>query len=411
MFKEFSIFTLSNGIRVIHQQYVHSNVCHLGIIVNAGSGDEAENEHGLAHFIEHVIFKGTKNNSAFDILSRIDSVGGEINAYTTKEDTCVFAAFLKEHYDISIDLLADIFFNSTFPKKEIEKEKIVIVDEIQSYQDSPSDLIIEDFERLLFPNHAIGRDILGTKESIKNFTQKDIRSFMHKNYTLNNFVVSSVGNISQKDLKVKLEKAFGSYKVENKKIEKTKIIPAFNFHKTLKKKTSQSHYVLGNSCYSLKDEKKTAMTLLTNILGGPAMNSILNLEIREKHGLTYNIDANYNPFIDAGMFSIYLGTDKKQLDKTVSLVKKELKKLCDKKLNAQQLAASKQQIIGQITLANENRSGVMLSHGKSLVTYDRVDLLSEIYKKINTITSTQIQNIANEIFDEKKMSELIYLNR
>ena len=411
MFKEFSIFTLSNGIRVIHQNYTHSNVCHLGIIVNAGSGDEAEDEHGLAHFIEHVIFKGTKNNNAFDILSRIDSVGGEINAYTTKEDTCVFAAFLKEHYDISVDLLADIFFNSTFPKKEIEKEKVVIVDEIQSYMDSPSDMISEDFERLLFPNHSIGRDILGTKESIQKFTQKDIRNFMQKHYTLNNFVVSSVGNISQKELTLKLEKAFAGYSVATKNIEKKKVIPAFGFHKTHKKKTSQSHYVLGNSAYSLKDKKKTAMTLLTNVLGGPAMNSILNLEIREKHGLTYNIEANYSPFIDAGMFSIYLGTDKTQLDKTVSLVKKELKKLRDKKLSTQQLSAAKQQIIGQITMANENRSSVMLSHGKSLVTYNKVDLLSEIYTKINAITSTQIQDIANEVFDERKMSELVYLNR
>ncbi|MCX6181540.1 MAG: pitrilysin family protein [Bacteroidetes bacterium] len=411
MMKEFEIFQLSNGLKVIHQEFPYSNVAHLGVIANAGSRDENTYEHGIAHFIEHVIFKGTKTKKAFHILNQIDAVGGELNAYTTKEDTCVFASFLQKHLDSSIDLLADIFFNSTFPAKELEKEKIVIVDEIKSYQDSPPDMIIDEFELLLFPKHALGRDILGTKKSLQKFTKSDIQSFIKKHYTRNNVVISSIGNISADALKKKLEKHFGKYVLADTHENKIPAVNAVNSHKISKPETNQSHYILGNAAYSLQDDRKTPLVLLTNLLGGPAMNSRLNLEIREKHGLTYNIEANYSPYSDTGIFSIYFGTDKKNLNKTIELVKKELKKFCDKKLTPIQLQSAKEQILGQITLANENRVGLMLAYGKSLVTYGQVDSVKQIYNKIEKITASQILEISNEIFDEKTMSSVTYINR
>ena len=409
--KEFEIFQLSNGIRVIHQEYPYSNVAHLGIIANAGSRDETTYEHGLAHFIEHVIFKGTSTKKAFHILNQIDSVGGELNAYTTKEDTCVFASFLQKHLDSSIDLLADIFFNSTFPLKELEKEKIVIVDEIHSYQDSPPDLILDEFELLLSPKHALGRDILGTKKSLQKFTKKDIQTFIKKHYTQNNVVISSIGNISASELQKKLEIHVGKYVLADTIEKKIPAIHAVNSHKIAKPETNQSHYILGNAAYSLQDKRKTAMTLLTNLLGGPAMNSRLNLEIREKHGLTYNIEANYNQYSDTGIFNIYFGTDKKNLNKTIELVQKELKKCRDKKLTESQLSSAKEQILGQITLANENRTGLMLAYGKSLVTYGKVDSVKQIYNKIEKISAAEIREISNEIFDVNTMSSVTYMNR
>ncbi|MFM7021907.1 MAG: M16 family metallopeptidase [Flavobacteriales bacterium] len=411
MNKEFDIFELQNGIKVLHQEYKHSPVAHLGIIVNSGSRDEDIHEHGLAHFIEHVIFKGTKNKKAAQILNQVDAVGGELNAYTTKEETCLFASFLQKHLENSVELLSDIFFNSTFPSKELEKEKVVIYDEIKSYQDSPMDMIVDDFELLLFPKHSLGREILGTKKSLQKFTKKDIQDFIRKHYTLNNTVISSIGNISSKELKKLLEKYFGKYPMSSSAGEKIPAVNAVNKHKVHRPEGNQSHYILGNAAYSLNDKRRTALTLLTNVLGGPAMNSRLNMEIREKYGYTYNIEANYNPLSDTGIFNIYFGSDKKNLGKTIELVKKELKKFCDKKMSPLELQNAKEQILGQITLANENRAGLMLAYGKSLVTYGKVDSVKQIYNKYEKITAEEILEIANDIFDERKMSSVTYINR
>jgi predicted Zn-dependent peptidase len=331
----FETHTLSNGIRLIHRP-VNANVAHCGIILNTGSRDEQEDEWGIAHFIEHVVFKGTTKRKAYHILSRMEDVGGELNAYTTKEETCIYTTFLDKDYKRALELISDITFNSVFPEKELEKEKEVILDEINSYKDSPSELIFDDFEELLFKKDPIGRNILGTPKHIKAFKRDDILKFISNNYHTDQMVISSVGNIPFKKLVKMVEKYFGEIP-ENIRTEKRQ---KPNFYKprtqTLIKNTYQRHCVLGNVAYDLNDDKRIPLSLLTNILGGPGMNSRLNLSLREKHGLAYNIESNYTPYVDTGVFSIYFGTDKGYLDKCLSLIDKELNLLCTKKLGVGQ---------------------------------------------------------------------------
>ena len=404
---EYSVFTLSNGIRVIHKQ-VEGIVAHCGFFINVGSRDEHPSEEGIAHFIEHVIFKGTKKRKAFHILSRLDDVGGDLNAYTSKEETCIYATFLKEHYQRSIELLADIMFNSTYPAKELEKEKEVIIDEINSYKDNPSELIFDDFEELLYKDHQLGKNILGTKKNIKKFSQKDIYKFTNRNYTSDNIYFCSLGNLNYNQIKKLCDKFIGEYPLATGEIKREPFLNYQVFSKSLKKSNYQSHCILGSPAYDIRDDKKTALIVLNNLLGGSGMNTRLNLNIREKYGFCYNIESNYTPYLDTGSFSVYLGTDKAVLDKTIALVLKELDKLKNTKLGTIQLQKAKAQIIGQIAISQQNNATEMLSLGKSLLVFDKIDTLEEIYAKINGVTAEEMLDIANEIFDTKKLSTLIY---
>jgi predicted Zn-dependent peptidase len=403
----FETHTLSNGIRLIHRP-VNANVAHCGIILNTGSRDEQEDEWGIAHFIEHVVFKGTTKRKAYHILSRMEDVGGELNAYTTKEETCIYTTFLDKDYKRALELISDITFNSVFPEKELEKEKEVILDEINSYKDSPSELIFDDFEELLFKKDPIGRNILGTPKHIKAFKRDDILKFISNNYHTDQMVISSVGNIPFKKLVKMVEKYFGEIP-ENIRTEKRQ---KPNFYKprtqTLIKNTYQRHCVLGNVAYDLNDDKRIPLSLLTNILGGPGMNSRLNLSLREKHGLAYNIESNYTPYVDTGVFSIYFGTDKGYLDKCLSLIDKEMNLLCTKKLGVGQLKRAKNQMIGQIAISSENNENLMLNVGKSYLLYNRVDSLEEIYQKVESITAEQLIEVANEILDKDRLTTLMY---
>lgn len=403
----FETHTLSNGIRLIHRP-VNANVAHCGIILNTGSRDEQEDEWGIAHFIEHVVFKGTTKRKAYHILSRMEDVGGELNAYTTKEETCIYTTFLDKDYKRALELISDITFNSVFPEKELEKEKEVILDEINSYKDSPSELIFDDFEELLFKKDPIGRNILGTPKHIKAFKRDDILKFISNNYHTDQMVISSVGNIPFKKLVKMVEKYFGEIP-ENIRTEKRQ---KPNFYKprtqTLIKNTYQRHCVLGNVAYDLNDDKRIPLSLLTNILGGPGMNSRLNLSLREKHGLAYNIESNYTPYVDTGVFSIYFGTDKGYLDKCLSLIDKEMNLLCTKKLGVGQLKRAKNQMIGQIAISSENNENLMLNVGKSYLLYNRVDSLEEIYQKVESITDEQLIEVANEILDKDRLTTLMY---
>jgi predicted Zn-dependent peptidase len=401
------IFTLSNGVRVVHQP-LDRDVAHCGIHIGTGSRDEEENEHGLAHFMEHGFFKGTKNRKTFHILSRLDAVGGEINAFTAKEETWVHASFLREHYERSIELIADITFNATFPDKEIVKEKEVILDEINSYKDSPSEMIFEEFDAYLFKDHPIGRTILGTEESLKRFKSKDLIRFRKRNFTASNIIFASAGKIDLEKLKALLEKHIGGYSLPDSPIIRTAFKGYKAFNKTEKKDIHQVHLVMGTKAYSYKDKKRPGLSLLNNILGGPAMNNRLSLNIREKHGIAYHIDSTYAPFSDTGIFSIYLGTDKSNLDKSQTLIWKELKALTDKALSTRQLHDAKKQIIGQIALAQDSGGAIMFNLGKSLMLFDRIDSLEDVFKSVEKITSSELLNIANEIFDERKMSSLTY---
>ncbi|MBK9671072.1 MAG: insulinase family protein [Bacteroidetes bacterium] len=410
MQKEFIQLTLKNGIRVIHKQTT-DEVAHCGIIINAGSRDEGENEQGIAHLIEHVLFKGTKKRKAFHILNRIDSVGGELNAYTTKEETCIYASFLARYFERSVELISDIAFHSTFPDKEIKKEKAVIVDEINSYLDNPSEQIFDDFDEQIFAKHPLGKNILGTPQSLKSISRKDILNFVQRNYSANQLVFCSIGNVEEDALKRILEEHLGGVKL--KQSEQNRAV--FKNYKAseveLKKDTNQSHCILGNIAYGVHHKDRTALVLVNNLLGGPAMNSRLNLAIREKYGFTYNLESNYAIFTDTGLFSVYMGTDSKYLERCVELVQKELTLLKTKSLGSMQLQTAKQQLIGNIALAQESKVNLMLSLGKSILLFNKVDKLSDIYKKIESISAQKILDISNQVFETKQLSRLTYLSK
>lgn len=406
---EFHTHTLPNGIRIIHSQVQHSLVSHLGLFINAGSRDEEAHEQGIAHYIEHTLFKGTQKRKAYHILNRLDSVGGDLNAYTTKEYTCIYASVLNAHYTRALDLLSDIAFHSTFPAREISKEKEVIIDEINSYLDAPSEQIFDDFEEQVYAGHSIGRNILGTIDHVKGFERKDVQRFVQQHYATNQIVLSSVSDLPMKKVVRLAEKYVGSVPATQQQPER---VP-FNLYKpqevVVEREAHQAHYMLGGMGYSAPNPKRRGLVLLNNILGGPGMNSRLNLTIRERYGLTYNIESNYAAYSDTGLFSLYLGTDPQYLNRSVRLAKKELKLLRTKKLGTVQLHNAQQQLIGQIALASENKSNTMVSLGRSLLLHDHVDTIDTIYEKITAITASELLEIANEVFDENNLSALTYL--
>jgi len=403
----YQIHTLKNGIRLIHLQ-TESHVAHCGLIINAGSRDEQEHEHGMAHFIEHVIFKGTKKRKPFHILSRMEDVGGEINAYTSKEETAIHTSFLKHDYERAIELIWDITFNSIFPQKEIDREKEVIIEEIKSYKDDPAELIFDEFEELVFKNQALGKNTLGNPKDLRRFTKKDIESFISNNYHTDEMVLGSIGNISFEKITRLAEKYFGQIPANPRKKARILIANYVPEIKTVLKKTHQTHFVIGNIAYNAYDSKKTGLTLLDNMLGGPGLNSRLSLILREKYGYVYYIESNYTPYSDTGIFSIYFGTDKNNVDKSLSLIKKEFDLLRNKKLGAIQLKKAKKQIFGQIAINSENSANLMLAIGKSFLLFNKVDSLEEIKTKIEAITTEDIQEIAHEILNINNMSMLIY---
>jgi predicted Zn-dependent peptidase len=400
--------TLSNGIRIIHKQ-VKNQVAHCGVVIDAGSRDEHPDENGIAHFIEHIIFKGTAKRRAFHVISCLENVGGDLNAYTSKEETFIYASFLKQYYPRTLELLADILFNSTFPEKEIEKEKDVVLDEINSYKDSPSELIFDEFEELLYAGHSIGACILGTPERVKAFTRNDIRSFMQRNYLTSRMVISSVGDISFEKLVAVIQKYFGN--IENHVGQNVRVAPEHYspIKKTDQKSNFQVHCVLGNRAFNLRNDKKTTLALLTNILGGPGMNSRLNLGIREKYGYCYLVEAHYQPYSDTGDFNIYLGTDAGYLEKSVKLVFKELKKFREEKLGTLQMQRAKQQIIGQMAISLESNLNEMTSIGKSHLFFEKVDTVADILAKVEKITASDLMEVANEIFVPEQFTMLTYI--
>ncbi len=405
---DFLTYRLANGIRVIHQQ-TDSPVAHLGILINTGSRDETEKEHGLAHFIEHSVFKGTKKRKAFHVLSRIEDVGGELNAYTTKEETTLFSTFLAEYYERAAELLSDILFNSVYPEKELNREKEVINEEINSYKDSPSELIFDEFEELVFDGHPIARNILGTSKNISKFNRETILKFIDNNYHTDQMVVSSVGKIRFDELLRIVQEYFGSVEAKYRINDRQKFENYIPAQKSLTKDTFQTHCVLGNIAYDTKHDKRIIMVLLNNLLGGQAMNSRLNLALRERKGLAYNIESNYTAYSDTGLFNVYFGTDRENFEKAYNLVLKEFKLIRDNKLGAVQLSKAKKQLIGQIAISTESHDDLMLTIGKSFLLYDTVDPLRMVFQKIDSITAGELLDVANEILDENRLSRLIYL--
>ena len=400
--------TLSNGLRIIHAQN-QSAVAYCGYAIDAGTRDEEENEQGMAHFVEHLIFKGTQKRHSWHILNRMEHVGGDLNAYTNKEETVVYSAFLVEHFPRAVELLTDIVFHSTYPQAEIDKEVEVIIDEIQSYEDTPSELIFDDFEELVFPNHPLGRNILGKPELLRQFKSEDALRFTNRFYRPDNMVFFVQGNVDFKRVVRLLEKAVSDIPAtitERNRIKPELYIPQ---NKTIHRDTHQAHVMIGCRSYDTHDKKRTALYLLNNILGGPGMISRLNVALRERSGLVYNVEANLTSYTDTGLFSIYFGTDQEDVKQCLRLVHKELKRLREKPLSSTQLATAQKQIIGQIGVAADNFENNALNMAKTYLHYNKYEEPQEVYKRIQSLTPQDLWEVANEMFCEENLSTLIYL--
>lgn len=399
--------TLPNNIRIVFRKN-NSNVTHAGVYINVGSRDEVGADEGMAHFIEHSIFKGTEHRRAYHILNRIDGVGGELNAFTTKEDTCIYASALSIHLERCLELFSDILFHSTFPTHEIEKEKDVVVEEINSYKDVPADLIYDEFEELAFAGHPLAHNILGSKKNVKHFTTESISRFMRQNYTTDHMVITVVGNVEFSRLVRLCEKYFGGYAQQPSVANRT-IKPTYHpFSRTINRHTHQVHALIGCQAYDAYSDHKCAFSLLNNVLGGPAMNSRLNVAIREKYGFCYTIESQYVPFTDAGLFYIYAGLDSDAQDRATELVMKELRHCCDTPLSTLQLHAAQQQYIGQMAINNELGQNEMQGIGKAYLLYDHVDTIEEMSNDIRNVTAHDIQEVANRLFQPQNFSFLYY---
>lgn len=404
---EYNVHTLPNGIRLLHVPSAFT-ISHACIILNSGSRDETEAQSGMAHFIEHLIFKRTEKRTTNQILNRLESVGADLNAYTTKEYTCIHASFLNPYLDRTLELFNDIIFHSTFPEEEMEKEKSIILDEIASYLDQPEEAIYDDFEDLLFEGHPMGHNILGAAERVSQLSKKDIQDFMEANYHTDKIVVAVIGNYPLHKLIKTGAKYFEAIPANLKPMGR--VAPEKNevFSKSFQKPISQAHAVLGSQAYSLHHPYKTGLLLLNNLLGGNGMSSILNLQIREKHGIAYTIESSYSPLSDTGLFTLYFGTDKEKVDKALSLIFKEFKKLREQPLTEVQLQKAKYKFIGQIALGEENRIGLIISMAKSLIDYQKIDDLETVFEKIRAVKRAEMAEITHEILQEKNLSALTF---
>ncbi len=398
---------LKNGIRIIHRQNV-SEVAHFALIVHTGTRDENRNEHGLAHFMEHMFFKGTRKRSAYQIISRLEDVGGEINAYTTKEETALFASFLKEDYRRAVELIQDIFLHSSFPEKERDKEAEVILNEIQGYDDSPSELIFDRAEELLFPDHSIGRNILGTEESLASFRNGAFTNFLKDNYATDEIILSSVGDIPFEKIKQTAEKYFGE--IPQKGRIRTRFKPEAVVGKRIieKRDTFQKHCMLIGEAYSLPDPRRLGMFLLNNILGGPGMNSRLNMALRERRGFSYSAESHYSPYSDTGAMMIYFSCDADRFNQSMQVTREEIRKLRSKLIPDGRLAHARRQLMGQLAISYENNEHLMLTTGKRYLVFQKVDSLETIHQKLEDISAAYLREIANEILNSSNLNTLIF---
>ena len=404
---QYNIHTLSNGLRIIHEPS-SSKVAYCGFAVDAGTRDEAENEQGMAHFVEHLIFKGTRKRKAWHILNRMENVGGDLNAYTNKEETVIYSAFLTEHFGRALELLADIVFHSTFPQNEIEKETEVIIDEIQSYEDTPSELIFDDFEDMIFRNHPLGRNILGRPDLLKKFRSEDAMAFTSRFYQPSNMVFFVLGDFNFQKIVRQVEKLLVDLPLVT--VENQRTIPPLYVPEQLvvHKETHQAHVMIGSRGYNAYDDKRTALYLLNNILGGPGMNSRLNVSLRERRGLVYTVESNLTSYTDTGAFCIYFGTDPEYVDTCLKLTYKELKRMRDVKMTSSQLMAAKKQLIGQIGVASDNNENNALGMAKTFLHYNKYESSESVFRRIEALTAEGLLEVANEMFAEEYLSTLIY---
>ncbi|MEG1611042.1 MAG: pitrilysin family protein [Alistipes sp.] len=402
---EFYTYHLPNGIRGIHR-CIKSSVAHCALIVNAGSRDELPTEYGLAHFAEHAFFKGTEHRRAWQVNCRLENLGGELNAYTTKEDTTLYATTLRGDFTKAAELLSDIAFHSTFPDKEIEREKEVICDEINTYKDSPSDLIYDSFEDMLFAQSELGHNILGTKSTLNRQSNSTLRNFVERAHTTDQMVFSSIGNISCKSIEAIANRYFAVQPATTRAFSRSTPSCCTSFDKTVVKHTHQTHCIIGNRAYGIDDSHRLPLALLVNLLGGPSANSLLNVVVREKNGLSYNIEASYTPYTDSGIVAIYFSSDQCNTDQCIELIEQQIKRLRATSLTSRQLSMAKKQFIAQLAISMESNEGYMLGTGKSYLLHEEVDTMEQVYAKINALTASNLMQVANEVFAQT--SRLIY---
>lgn len=408
--KEYATCTLPNGLRVV-QAPSSSEVCYCGFVIDAGTRDEKETEPGMAHFVEHLLFKGTTHRRAWHILNRMERVGGDLNAFTNKEETTIYSTFLPADFRRAAELLCDIVFHSTFPENEIEKEREVIIDEIHSYLDSPAEQIFDDFEEILFRPHPLGRNILGNADALRTYMSEQASLFTRRYYRPDNALFFLRGNIPLSRIQTTLQhltqdlpqKPAIPYAAERK--APTDYTPQ---QIVQHRDTHQAHVLIGTRAYHAYDKKRTALYLLNNILGGPGMNSRLNVSLRERRGLVYGVESNLTSYTDAGIFSIYFGCDTDDADHCTELVLRELRQMREKALSSSQLAAAQKQIIGQIAIATDSNENMAMDLGKSFLHYNQFEPLSALYERIRSLTPRNLLEVANEIFDESRLSRLEY---
>ncbi len=427
---KYNTYTLDNGLRIIHLPS-DSQVVYCGYQINAGTRNEEPGEEGLAHFCEHVTFKGTERRKAWHILNCLESVGGDLNAYTNKEGTVYYSAILKEHIARAVDLLSDIVFHSVYPQAEIDKEVEVICDEIESYNDSPAELIYDEFENILFKGSPLGHNILGTAEQVRSFTTEDALRFTRKLYRPDNAIFFAYGDIDFKKL-VKLLKTLnfehGTLNFMNSKTSETPTAEMeaddanhkvqsskFNVQSkvegqtiVMQKNTHQAHVMIGTRAYDVNDDRRMPLYLLNNMLGGPGMNAKLNLALREHNGLVYTVESTMVAYGDTGTWSIYFGCDEHDVKRCLRLVRKELDKFMQKPLSDAQLKAAKKQIKGQIGVACDNRENFALDFGKSFLHYGWEKNVDRLYEQVDEITAAQIQAVAQELFNKDRLTTLIF---
>jgi len=404
---QYKTHTFSNGIRLIHRHH-ESTVAHFGMITQTGTRDEQEKEHGMAHFIEHMFFKGTERRTAYQIISRLEDVGGDINAYTTKEETAIHASFLKQDYKRATDLIHELFVSSSFSMKERKKEIDVILSEIQSYEDSPSELIFDDAEELLFPGQAIGRNILGTKRSLNRFKNGLVEQFYLENYSTDEIVLCSLGSIDFKKLVSLTDATFGQIPQKNRSRLRNKPVASVGIQHTVKKRTHQHHCILVTEGYDLHHEDRLALHLLNNILGGPGMNSRLNMALRERRGYSYSAESHYAPYTDTGALAVYFSCDKEKFDACHKVALKELELLRTREISAGRLANARKQIIGQLAISSDIPEHLLLTMGKSFMLFNTVESLENIRAKLEIVSAARLKEIANQVFDPSRLNTLIY---
>jgi len=400
---------LKNGVRVLYAHDDNSVVTHCALMIRAGTRDESLGKEGLAHFIEHTLFKGTKKRKSFHILNHLETVGGELNAYTTKEETCLHASVMNEYLERAAELIADIAFNASFPEKELLKEKEVIIDEIHAYEDTPYEQIYDDFETQIFTGHPLGHPILGTIDSVKSFQRNDILSYIGQHYHASEMVFAVSGNAGKEQVMRIAEKYFETKKYKTKAAKRKKFKAKKPQQVSVSKTINQVHYITGCEAYNLKNENRYAMILLNNILGGPGMNSKLNLNIREKYGYTYCIESGYHAYSDTGLFHIYFATDEKNFEKVHLLLSKEVSKMTEQLMSERQFAAYKKQLIGQISMGQEHKLNLMLGMAKSLLYFKKIWSMEEVTDNIKNIQHHHFAKVAKEILQLKNHSSLTYL--